>query len=369
MQRIRMRLATGLIALVSASAGAQTPGPAAAPNDAPEPRRIPFPTTVPAPVPQQPSTLVPIAPAMENKPVEKVWEPVFDPALDVGAAIEAAKTSAAIEHRRVLIVWGMNTGDAGWMSARLKLAFAAPITSALLREEFDAVWALGGEGARAETNAALAKSLRADLGKGLPALTIIDPRGRPVANSPGKAFENGSAWDPDYVPMMLREWLLMQRTEQRDTQIVIEDALAKAKEEGKPVFLRFTLREDPWSDRLDAWARRPEVAPILARWFVVEKIDAARSVGGYEAFIQRATTDGTTPWFEFLSSADGKTLATSIPANGKPTDNIGFPTDDGELAAFAAMLRTANPKIEGAEIDRLLETLRAERKPELPASR
>ncbi len=363
MQRIRTRLAAGLLALASASAGAQTP----APTDAPEPRRIPFPTTTP--VPQQPSTLVPIAPAAENKPVERKWEPVFDPALDVRAAIEAAKASAAVEHRRVLIVWGMNTGDAGWMSARLKLALEAAITSVVLRDEFDTVWALAGEGPQADTNGALAKSLRADLGKGLPALTILDPRGRPVANSPGKAFENGSAWDPDFVPLMLREWLLKQRAEQRDTQIVIEEALVKAKEEGKPVFLRFTLREDPWSDRLDAWTRRAEVAPILARWFVVEKIDAARSVGGYEAFIQRATTDGTTPWFEFLSPADGKTLATSVPGDGKPMDNIGFPTDEGELKSFAAILRTANPKIDPADVDRLLESLRAERKPELPAAR
>jgi hypothetical protein len=350
-----MRRALGLLIVLTVS----TAGSALAqgtPANTEEPRRIPFPAETP-----QPRTLRP-APAPpegrpSNVPPVRTWDPVFDPALDVAKAIESARASAAREHRRVLIIWGMNTGDAGWMSARLKGVFREQVAGDVLRDEYDVVWALASEGDKSAATGELAQRFRADLSKGLPALTVIDPRGRVIANTPAKKFENENPWDPDYISPAVGAFLRDHQADRVDVGVLMEDTLAKAKAEGKPVFLRYTSREDPWSDRLDAWAWGP-AAELLARHFVVEKIDIGRSAGGFERFAKVAGMDASTPWFEFLAPG-GSTLTTSV-APG-PTGNIGFPSSDAELEALAGMLRTARPEIPAGDVAAIAETLRAAR--------
>lgn len=104
---------------------------------------------------------------------------------------------------------------------------------------------------------------------------------------------------------------------------------------------------------------RPEIAPILGKYFVIRKIDTERTIGGEEVF--NHYTGGESPgipWFVFLD-AEGKAIADS----GKGEANIGCPFKKEEVAAFGAILRKAVPDLaqeDWAALERSLTVQREE---------
>ena len=101
----------------------------------------------------------------------------------------------------------------------------------------------------------------------------------------------------------------------------------------------------------EAWKVRPEVAPILAKDFVLAHIDSARCE---RSAVLQDTFPGSIgkgiPWFVFVD-ADGKAL---VDSNG-PKGNIGCPNTDEEIEAFIGMLR----KVRSALTDDDLAALKA----------
>ncbi len=112
-----------------------------------------------------------------------------------------------------------------------------------------------------------------------------------------------------------------------------------------------------------------DVAPVLAKDFVILKIDRDRMVGGKdllaryrelkaaargEAQALASARSGVLPWFAFLDG-NGKVLVTS---DDPDTGNIGYPGNESG-SHFRRMFQTVVKRITPAEIDALIESVKA----------
>lgn len=102
---------------------------------------------------------------------------------------------------------------------------------------------------------------------------------------------------------------------------------------------------------------KTEPAKLLAKDFVVLKIDTDRMTGGKEMVESTKGKGGGIPWFAFLDP-DGKTL---IDSNG-PKGNIGCPNTDDEIDHFIAMLTKTKVNLTDEDIAALKKSLVAHRK-------
>ena len=101
---------------------------------------------------------------------------------------------------------------------------------------------------------------------------------------------------------------------------------------------------------------RPEVTPLLAKDFILLKIDQDRMTGGLEMVNATKGKSGGIPWFHVLD-ADGAALGDS---NG-PKGNIGCPNTDDEIAVFIDLLKKVKLNLTDEEIDTLKKALVAHR--------
>ena len=98
-----------------------------------------------------------------------------------------------------------------------------------------------------------------------------------------------------------------------------------------------------------------DVAPVLAKDFVILKIDQDRMVGGKEILARYRKQAGGLPWLVFLDG-DGKVVVTSDePDRG----NIGYPGWAGAEPYFRSMLQAVVKHITPAEIDALVKSVQA----------
>ncbi len=98
-----------------------------------------------------------------------------------------------------------------------------------------------------------------------------------------------------------------------------------------------------------------DVAPVLAKDFVILKIDRDRMVGGKDLLARYRKQPGGLPWFVFLD-ADGKVIITS---DDPDAGNVGYPRGDREEPHFRRMLGAAAKHITPAEIDALIKSVKA----------
>ena len=103
----------------------------------------------------------------------------------------------------------------------------------------------------------------------------------------------------------------------------------------------------------EAWKARPEVAPLLAKEFVLLHVDTSRTPGGAELHKKypRAQREGV-PWFVLLD-ADRKELADS---NG-PKGNIGCPNTDEEIEVFIGILKKVCSTLKDEDLATLKKSL------------
>jgi hypothetical protein len=98
-----------------------------------------------------------------------------------------------------------------------------------------------------------------------------------------------------------------------------------------------------------------DVAPVLAKDFVVVKIDQDRMVGGKDTLNRYCKNYRGLPWYVFLDG-DGKVLITS---DDPDRGNIGYPGWAGSEPHFRRMLQAAAKHITPAEIDALIKSVKA----------
>ncbi len=300
------------------------------------------------------------SPAMpsDDPPATKSAVKIYDETADAKEQIAAALAKAKTENRRVLIQWGGN-----WCPWCVRLHELYRTDESVRREllyEYDLVFIDAGK--PAGKNVELAKSYGADLNaNGYPYLTILNADGKPLANQEtgslevkggdGKSAGVKAGHDPAAIMAMLKKY---EATHQ-NSKSVFDAGIAKAKSEGKTAFVHFGAPWCGWCHKLEGWMARPEVLAILAKDFVDLKIDTDRMTGG-QAMLDEMShkKSGGIPWIVFVDGA-GKPQIDSNGVKG----NIGFPGTEDEIAHFGAMLNKVRRNMTPADVNTLLETLRA----------
>ncbi len=276
---------------------------------------------------------------------------VYDEKADARADVAAALARAKKENRRVLIQWGANW--CGWCV----LLHGAMSTNKDVRKEllyeYDVVHVDVG---RFDKNMDLASELGAKF-EGIPFLTILDANGKALVQQETGSFESDADGKPGHDPQKLVEFLTRHKAPPLDAAAVRDAALARAKTEGKRVFLHFGAPWCGWCHKLEGWMAQPDVAARLDKEFFDLKIDTDRMTGG--ADLMKATRaaaglkeGGGIPWIALLD-ANGATLAHS----DGPAGNIGCPYKDEEIAHFVTMLDAARAKLTPADVVALQESL------------
>ncbi|MSR64129.1 MAG: DUF255 domain-containing protein [Planctomycetes bacterium] len=285
-------------------------------------------------------------PAFAQEPAKHA--PVYDEQADAAAELAAAKMRAAAENRRVLVVWGAN-----WCHWCVKLHGLCESDAGVAKKllyEYDVVRVDVG---RFDKNMELAQSLGADFTQtGIPYLTILDGAGKVLANQETGALELGEAHDPAKVIAFLAQ----HQAPYEKAAEVRDRVLKSAAAAGKKLLVTFDAPWCIWCKRFEAWLAKPEVAALMAKHFVIQKIDVERTLGGQELCDGYGGKQLGIPWFAFLDGA-GKTLGTST-IGGK---NLGCPYEVEEIAAFGTLLRQVAPQLTAEDWSALERSLTANR--------
>jgi hypothetical protein len=96
-----------------------------------------------------------------------------------------------------------------------------------------------------------------------------------------------------------------------------------------------------------------DVAPILAKEFVIVRLDWDRMAGARDLLKPSNGKDAGLPWFAFLDG-DGKVLIDSI---APVTGNVGFPAKADEYAHFKTMLEKVKRHLTDQDIAKLIASL------------
>lgn len=170
-----------------------------------------------------------------------------------------------------------------------------------------------------------------------PSFVVLDEQGKALDWLTLASTSAGLAQDAAKT----EEFLHRHALQSFDAERLLADALAKAKQEDKKIFLQETGIYCAPCRRLSRFFEKH--ASILDQHFVYLKIDPARSTNGPEV-IKRLRTDGSVgiPWIAILDR-DGKVVTTEL----------GFPSHEAKVIdEFIAMFSTIAPRM---TVDQLKE--------------
>ena len=120
--------------------------------------------------------------------------------VDAHAEIKEAEEKAAKDHKRILLVFGAN-----WCfdCHVLDLAFHRPDFAPIV-SHYEVVHVdIGDDGKK---NNDIAKQYDVPLGKGVPALAVLDASGKLLVSQKNGEFENARAMTPDAIREFLNKW-------------------------------------------------------------------------------------------------------------------------------------------------------------------
>ncbi len=98
-----------------------------------------------------------------------------------------------------------------------------------------------------------------------------------------------------------------------------------------------------------------DVAALLAKEFVIVKLDIERGIGAKEIERRFISGEPGLPWFAFLN-IDGKCLTNSSRPSG---NTIGHPFQSDDVAYFRTMLQTVKKHLTDQDISFLIQSLEA----------
>ncbi len=269
--------------------------------------------------------------------------PIYDDKADARAQIATALEIARRDNKRVLVEFGGNW--CGWCYKLYDVFHNDPDVAPLVRDEYELVLV------DSATNGDLLRSYGADNEKhGLPFLTVLDAGGQVLVNQNTSDLEDGPQHDSAKVKAFLEHW----KTERPSAETAWKAALEQARREDKRVLLYASAPWCGWCHRLgDLLAK---LDPLLARDYVVQKIDTERMDHGAELIAQhRDDRSQGIPWLAIFES-DGRLLITS----DGPAGNIGYPAKDAEQAHFLAMLRATKRRLSDDELKTIAATLKTQ---------
>ncbi len=125
---------------------------------------------------------------------------IYAPGLDAHAEIKDAVSRAAKEHKNVLVVFGAN-----WCydCHVLDLAFHRPDLSGVLQRHYELVHVDVGEG---DKNQDIMQEYGVPMKKGIPALAVLDGKGKLLYSQRGGEFEKARSLAPEDLLAFLNQW-------------------------------------------------------------------------------------------------------------------------------------------------------------------
>jgi len=125
---------------------------------------------------------------------------IYAPGIDAHAEISQALALAARQHKNVIVVFGAN-----WCydCHVLDLAFHRPDVEAVLQKNYEVVHVDVGEG---DKNQDIMQQYQVPMKKGIPALAVLDGKGKLLYSQQGGEFERARALAPEDVLAFLNKW-------------------------------------------------------------------------------------------------------------------------------------------------------------------
>lgn len=192
-----------------------------------------------APPPPPPVRTVPAqtiaAPAQTPRPAPKL----YNETANAKDAIDAAVKAAGTDDIRVLINWGANDDARCAAYATAQRAREVNATFSFFSDEYKPVYVDVG---KADKNVDLAGTYGVKLdASALPALTVLDQKGKVVANISSRdlAGADGAGFDAKKIAAFLTQY----KAPASDAIAPFEAAVKQAKQEGKTLFVWFSA---PW---------------------------------------------------------------------------------------------------------------------------
>jgi hypothetical protein len=174
--------------------------------------------------------------AVTPPPAERPAPRLYDETADAAAQIKAAITAADVDDIRVLINWGTNDALGSAFAAALR----TPAVTAT-RYAADEYKVVNVDVGRADRNLDLAKRFGATIKvDALPALTVLDETGNVVAQATATEFLSAPA---AFDPAKIAAFFTAHQAPAPDAIQPFNDAVARAKRDGKTVFVWFSA---PW---------------------------------------------------------------------------------------------------------------------------
>ena len=146
---------------------------------------------------------------------------------------------------------------------------------------------------------------------------------------------------------------------------ILDTALSDAGASHKTVFLIFHASWCSWCRKLDAVLESPEVKTIIARDYVVvrldvlergDKIGTLENPGGREIMTRLGGEKSGLPFYAFLEGS-GKKIADSM-IEGPGMETIGYPGNDEEIALFGKLLKKTSHRMTDEDLGVILNKFR-----------
>jgi thiol-disulfide isomerase/thioredoxin len=286
--------------------------------------------------------------ADEPKPTQSAKKPsIYDKNADAKAQVDAARARAERGNKRVLLMFG---GDwCGWCHKLHDLFAKDAEIRKLLSYEYELVMV---DTAAPHAPELLKECSEGQSGVGFPFLAVLDAKGKLLVGQKTDPLEEKDHHDPVKVKDFLARWVVPPT----DAHAALRSALDRASADDKKVFLTFGAPWCGWCHKLEDFLARPEIGAIMARDFVVQKIDIDRMTSGKDILkTYRADESGGIPWFVVLD-AKGEKLSTSDLLPG-PVKNIGYPAEPKEIDAFMGVIEKQSRRIPSDQIAQLRREL------------
>ena len=151
---------------------------------------------------------------------------------------------------------------------------------------------------------------------------------------------------------------------------LIAGAKTKANAENKTIYVHFGASWCGWCKRLDAFLERPDIKPVLEKYFVPVKLVAqeneknkALENAGADAWLKKVGGPEGLPFSAFLDAKGTMIVNSKRSSNTGPADgNIGYPATPEEIAWFVTMMKKAAPKIAEGDLKVIETALRTQKK-------
>jgi hypothetical protein len=125
---------------------------------------------------------------------------IYAPGLDAHAEIQQALALASKQHKNVIVVFGAN-----WCydCHVLDLAFHRPDLAGVLQSNYEVVHVDVGEG---DKNQDIMQQYHVPMKKGIPALAVLDSKGKLLYSQQGGEFEKARSLAPEDLLAFLNKW-------------------------------------------------------------------------------------------------------------------------------------------------------------------